>query len=102
MDYETFRGNLDTLILSALKDKSVKAYDLLRLLPLPFRVSLSPGSLYSRLTSLEADKLIERVEASESASRRSYALTDKGRRVLVGRLVSVKELANHLKKEVVR
>jgi DNA-binding PadR family transcriptional regulator len=47
-------------------------------------VKVGPGTLYGAFSSLEKEALIWKV--NEEERRKSYQLTDKGRRVLVGQI----------------
>jgi DNA-binding PadR family transcriptional regulator len=74
-----FKALLDDAILIALKDELMSGYDLLLLFNENFRISLSPGTVYSALNNMERDGLIK----SELFGRkRIYKLTNDGKRAL--------------------
>ena len=58
------------------------------------RVVLGPGTLYGALTNLMGKSYIRRFPARDTDGRRkTYALTDRGRRVLKGEIARLSELA---------
>jgi DNA-binding PadR family transcriptional regulator len=58
---------------------------------------ISPGSLYPTLHKMEAEGLLSsRSEVVEGRSRRSYSITESGRRVLHEAMLQLRELATEV------
>lgn len=70
---------LDIIILNATKNNSVSGYDILLILDNDFDVRLSSGTVYSKLASLENNKLIV---AHQKHGVRYYLLTNIGKETL--------------------
>jgi DNA-binding PadR family transcriptional regulator len=80
-----------TLVLTSLAGGDKHAYALTKDVKEFAGVTLGPGTLYSALTRLEREGLIERLEADER--RCPYRITTSGREVLAQRLAESSRLA---------
>ena len=59
------------------------------------RVRLAAGTLYGALNSLLEKGWIRAVPGAEDSRRKEYALTESGRKALVGELTRLRELVNN-------
>ena len=71
------RSFLDLVVLMKLSEggEALGGYDFIKLVTEEFDVTLSPGSMYAVLYSLDRDGLIQ---ASSKPRKRAYMLTDNG------------------------
>ena len=71
------RSFLDLIVLMKLSEgcEALGGYDFVKLVTEEFDVTVSPGSMYAVLYSMERDGLIQ---ASSKPRKRAYMLTDKG------------------------
>ncbi len=88
-------GDLRLWLLKLIEERPRHGYDIISELEERFLgiYSPSPGTVYPRLAALEAEGLIEQVEAE---GRKVYRLTDAGRAELASRSEEVKALADRL------
>lgn len=68
---------LDVIVMAHFRDKSFSGYDVLTFVQKQYGLLLSPGTVYSRLYSMERDGLIKLV--ARRGKKRVYRLTDLGR-----------------------
>jgi len=74
----TVRNFIDIYILFKLKEADyLSGYDILTGIHEQYRILVSPGTVYSVLYKLERDGLIE---SQESLGKRTYKITENGRR----------------------
>lgn len=60
------------------------------------RVRLGPGTLYGALRNLQAAGLIKPVgDTSEKSRRKVYAITERGRKVIVEEIARLEEMVAH-------
>lgn len=69
------KNSLDIMILAKLQAGPLSGYDIITLVNEKFHFTLSPGTVYSVLYSLERKGLIA---CSDQARKRTYTLTQKG------------------------
>jgi len=71
---------MDLIVLAELdKGRSISGYDCIDLIRNKFRVFISSGKVYSLLSSMERDGLIE---SKHVKRRRVYTITDKGKETI--------------------
>src|SRR5438552_1828328 len=87
-------GDLRLWLLKLIDERPRHGYDIIAGLEEQFLgiYSPSPGTVYPRLSALEAEGLIEQVDTEDG--RKVYRLTDKGREELHGRRDEVRELTD--------
>jgi DNA-binding PadR family transcriptional regulator len=86
---------LEATIMNNLKDESRSSYDLLLELNKKFDIFLSPGTLYSTMSSMERDGLIK---GKPIGRARVYSLTEKGEEALNKILDDTEILQNFVQK----
>ena len=79
------------LVLTSLAGGDRHGYALLKDIEAFSGTRLSPGTLYGALATLEADGLVERLEAEDR--RHPYRLTEAGRAALSARLAETARIA---------
>src|ERR1700730_6818858 len=98
MDAELLKGTLSLLILSLLSRKSMYGYEIAATVHRESGGSFTwrEGSLYPNLHKLQADELIvgKWEEKETGRKRRYYHITKKGRRALLEKIQSWKDLCH--------
>lgn len=79
MQERIVKSFLDVLIMAQLRKEPKSAYDIISFIHKRFRLSMSSGTVYSNMYSLERDGL---VQGNWSEKRRVYTLTDKGEKTI--------------------